>query len=203
MSLNLSHSPYQGDEPIATCSIMPSQYLLLHSVQTQAALGHQTLDLKTSGESFVWIMHEAEEISMSWGKKKEMRFVKLAQLICSVLIRRCWQLSRTVMAFFFTAWGLKDFVLCWNTASIRVGGLASVFAPSLAIFYFHYLPLYFIGWIYVAPVLVALCVCAKSMLVDPLQCWHLRRLHFFQVSEATHLISLWLNFLLCCINKIP
>lgn len=127
MPFCLSHSASQEDEPIAVCSMVPSQYLLLDSVQSQVALGHQTLNLKPSRESLVWIIHKAAEISTSWKKKEEMKFVKLAQVICSVLIRWCWQLSRRTVTAFFTAWGFKDSALSCNSPSIKVADLASVF----------------------------------------------------------------------------
>lgn len=170
--------------------MVPSQYLLLCSVQTQIALGHQTLDTKPSRKSLAWIMHRAEEIFTSWTKKNEMRFVKLAQDICSVLIRWYWQLSRTVTAFLI-AWGLMGSGLSCNTPFIRVADLASIFiiildhlllsSPAAALF---------AGLIFHDPSLISL-GCSWG------ECWWiscsvgtLKDFRSIWIFEATHLISL-------------
>lgn len=119
-----------------------------------------------------------------------MRFVKLAQVICSVLIRWCWQLSRTVTAFFR---GLRLEGHCFKleySTSKSVGVLPLFSSSPLTNFHCHHLLLDFLG---------GLIICdlsfdssgrfMKWMLVNPLLCWHLKRLHIFldMQSNIPHL----------------
>lgn len=180
MLLHLSHPASQGDEPIATCSIVPSQYLLLNSVQTQTALGHQTLDLKPSGDSLVWIMHKAEEISTSWKKKKRDE-------VCQTGTSYLLSANEVVLTAeqknsysFFHCLRLEG--LCFKLEYILKSewGLASVFVVTLD----HLLlsPLatgFFEGLIICDPSFDSSGRFVTWMLVNPLLYWHLKRLHVF------------------------